>query len=89
MLCRILLGLFCTIFLLELTTAQLGTHKCNSVSFPCMDANNEPRCIPQAWICDGYTDCYDNMDEANCYYTGGYKLITLTYLRLIYTKMIP
>ncbi|KAI8793915.1 Atrial natriuretic peptide-converting enzyme, partial [Biomphalaria glabrata] len=26
----------------------------------------ESKCIKKSWLCDGYQDCDDNSDEANC-----------------------
>lgn len=37
---------------------------CSPDQFQCI--SGEVYCIPQAWRCDGYAECDDNSDEANC-----------------------
>ena len=36
---------------------------CTSQQFDC-GVGSVPRCISQAWLCDGETDCEDGSDEA-------------------------
>ena len=36
--------------------------------FECNDGISTSWCIPTLWVCDGYTDCYD--DEMNCNQTA-------------------
>ncbi|XP_031568638.1 low-density lipoprotein receptor 2-like isoform X2 [Actinia tenebrosa] len=38
----------------QLKPCQLDRYRCGT------------KCIPLKWICDGYNDCDDNLDERNC-----------------------
>ena len=43
-----------------LFVSALGIY-CGSDEFQC-----DQSCITASWVCDGYTDCVDEKDEANC-----------------------
>ena len=45
--------------------------KCESNKLARIGANNltimgQPNCIPQKWMCDGISDCDNNLDEKDC-----------------------
>ena len=49
---------------LQLSAFLFGTAlgiDCGRDEFQC-----DQRCITASWVCDGYTDCTDEKDEANC-----------------------
>lgn len=40
-----------------------GSAACRSYEFSCATVG---QCVPQAWRCDGETDCMDGSDEQQC-----------------------
>ncbi|XP_029943604.1 SCO-spondin, partial [Salarias fasciatus] len=44
-------------------TAASGTRPCRPYEFSCATVE---QCVPQAWRCDGETDCADASDEQRC-----------------------
>ncbi|KAI3355049.1 hypothetical protein L3Q82_017927, partial [Scortum barcoo] len=43
-------------------TPTVPTSACRSYEFSCATG----QCVPQAWLCDGETDCLDGSDEQQC-----------------------
>ena len=44
------------------TILQDSNPGCNEDQFQCGDGS----CIPTGWVCDGPTDCNDDLDESDC-----------------------
>ncbi|XP_071953545.1 MAM and LDL-receptor class A domain-containing protein 2-like, partial [Antedon mediterranea] len=52
----------CTLIFLLVSFVQSEHIYCKYYEYECADG----RCIPYTWHCDGYRDCADCSDEANC-----------------------
>ena len=39
---------------------------CPDGQYACYSASNNPKCIPQAYVCNGLNDCGDLSDEQGC-----------------------